>query len=355
MVYTTVTLAWPPRELWSNASQLANGAAPKNYIMKIKTLFAKICFLLCILFVGHAAHAQVATSPCTVISQNLHIGQFDMFTGGQVSVLQTFLVSSGYLFHVPTGFFGGLTYQAVVRFQGAYGIPMTGFVGPLTRAEIQALTCANPPVPPPNPTPVRIINTSPSAGPVGTMVTLTGFGFTADNTVYFAGGAIPHISGSPNSLTFTVPAYVGPYCPPGALCAQYIINVTPGAYTVSVGNENGRSNDASFTVTSGSSSNPLSINGIDGPNSIPIGTPGTWTVHVVASSGQYLHYTVTWGDNTPPPPAVLAAPAQGTTSTSVTLSHSYAQTGTYTPTFTVMDDNGQTATARVTVVVTPQY
>lgn len=37
---------------------------------------------------------------------------------------------------IQTGFFGPLTYAAVVKYQRANGIPATGFVGPLTRAAL---------------------------------------------------------------------------------------------------------------------------------------------------------------------------------------------------------------------------
>ena len=40
-----------------------------------------------------------------------------------------------------TGYFGSITNSAVKRFQAQYGIPQTGYVGPLTRAKLNELYC----------------------------------------------------------------------------------------------------------------------------------------------------------------------------------------------------------------------
>jgi len=40
-----------------------------------------------------------------------------------------------------TGYFGSITKSAVKRFQAQYGIPQTGYVGPLTRAKLNELYC----------------------------------------------------------------------------------------------------------------------------------------------------------------------------------------------------------------------
>jgi peptidoglycan hydrolase-like protein with peptidoglycan-binding domain len=52
-----------------------------------------------------------------------------------VAQLQTFLVAEGY--SIPdavTNYFGPETFAAVKAFQKANGLPVTGYVGPLTRA-----------------------------------------------------------------------------------------------------------------------------------------------------------------------------------------------------------------------------
>lgn len=103
---------------------------------------------------------------CTVLPFNMKVGATDAFFGGQVSKLQLFLIANGFLVvpaGVPLGFFGVLTQNAVIKFQIANNInPAVGFVGPVTRAMIQLLTCgvaANPVVPNNNPVvPVNPVN-----------------------------------------------------------------------------------------------------------------------------------------------------------------------------------------------------
>ncbi|BCX15944.1 MAG: hypothetical protein KatS3mg098_173 [Candidatus Parcubacteria bacterium] len=54
--------------------------------------------------------------------------------------LQTILVYEGLLDpQYVTGYFGNITFEAVKKFQAKYGIPQTGFVGPLTRAQLNKL------------------------------------------------------------------------------------------------------------------------------------------------------------------------------------------------------------------------
>lgn len=53
----------------------------------------------------------------------------------EVSELQDFLVTKGYM-NVSTGFFGLLTLNAVEKYQGDNDIPNTGYVGTLTRAQV---------------------------------------------------------------------------------------------------------------------------------------------------------------------------------------------------------------------------
>lgn len=129
-----------------------------------------------------------------------------------------------------------------------------------------------------------IYSIAPTAGPVGTTLSITGRGFTDDNMVHFGNGVIAHvpvsssiavacttdpscIPGIRQTLTITVPSSVGPYCAPGMMCPMYLQLVTPGTYGVSVENSNGTSGTANFTVTNGTAtSSTLAINSI---------TPGT--------------------------------------------------------------------------------
>ncbi len=56
-----------------------------------------------------------------------------------VTNMQNILKIHGYFDYNSTGFFGPLTLFAVRAFQKAYGLPTTGFCGPLTRAKLNAL------------------------------------------------------------------------------------------------------------------------------------------------------------------------------------------------------------------------
>lgn len=81
---------------------------------------------------------QGGNTSCKSLDTNLSLG----VSSSQVSCLQQFLKNqdaSIYPEGLVTGFFGNLTKNAVVRFQTKYQIPVTGFVGPLTRAKINQM------------------------------------------------------------------------------------------------------------------------------------------------------------------------------------------------------------------------
>src|SRR3989344_8888342 len=99
-------------------------------------------------------------STCIFLQNNLRYRSVDARTNGEVTILQDFLQSNSYLDSNPSGFFGLLTLKAVKKFQTASGIEPTGFVGPLTRAKIQLLTCGTPT----RPTQPSITVTSPGKG-----------------------------------------------------------------------------------------------------------------------------------------------------------------------------------------------
>ena len=97
---------------------------------------------------------------------------------------------------------------------------------------------------------LSITSLSPTSGPVGSTVTIYGTGFSSwGNTVRFGNGAITNVSSTGSSITFTVPAYLSPYCVNGVVCPMYAQVVTPGVYPVSVINASGNtSNVNTFTV-----------------------------------------------------------------------------------------------------------
>ena len=68
------------------------------------------------------------------IDTNLSFGS----RGQAVTDLQNLLISKGFLNTSASGGFYSLTRQAVVAYQTSLGLPATGFVGPMTRAKINA-------------------------------------------------------------------------------------------------------------------------------------------------------------------------------------------------------------------------
>lgn len=99
---------------------------------------------------------------------------------------------------------------------------------------------------------INLNTITPSSGPVGTVVTLRGSGFTAtDNHIKFQTGYIHGLSSSDGAtLSFVIPPSVD-LCAPGSdVCALGLPRITPGVYNVSVINAKGISNSLVFTVTS---------------------------------------------------------------------------------------------------------
>ncbi len=304
------------------------------------------------------AEAQVASvRSCVSLPYNLRYGQYD---SAAVSNLQAYLNAAGHMSYPSTGYFGPLTLQAVLRFQNASGIDATGFVGPITRARIAALTCGSDPVPP-SVSAVKVYGISPSAGPVGTVITITGTGFTNDNTVRIGAGAVVGVpslgvAGGLQTITIAIPSALGRYCPSGMYCIMLAELVSPGTYAVSVTNALGSSNAVDFIVTSSTpSGSSLSVEGIDAPSTLPLNTPGIWTVRVAHASGGTLHYSVLWGDEVPTAGYAIAAPQPSVTESSATFTHAYSRTGVFVPQFTVTDDFGRTVSVHASVLVTPIY
>ena len=97
-------------------------------------------------------------------------------------------------------------------------------------------------------------NLAPAVGRVGTLVALTGTGFTySGNTVHFGVGGMANLTSGNNGTTlyYTIPAYISPCDVLGQaqVCAQYIQQVTPGTYPVYVSNAAGQTATLYFTVT----------------------------------------------------------------------------------------------------------
>lgn len=75
----------------------------------------------------------VSAYPSVVFAQDLRFGS----SNNDVKRLQDALINENLLGNTSaTGYFGPLTLRAVVAYQGRHSLPMTGFVGPLTRAKL---------------------------------------------------------------------------------------------------------------------------------------------------------------------------------------------------------------------------
>ena len=88
--------------------------------------------------------ADANASECVSLKNNLRLRSRDASTNGEVTILQRFLQSGGYLSVEPDGNFGPLTLQAVIAFQVANGIsPANGYIGRNNRNIISSLTGCN--------------------------------------------------------------------------------------------------------------------------------------------------------------------------------------------------------------------
>jgi len=110
-----------------------------------KQIFSCLLLLSVLLPISAFAQADVDpnpnTSTCVSLQNSLRYQSRDVSTNGEVSTLQDFLQSKGYLNSEPTGYFGLLTVAAVKSFQSASGMGGDGYVGPPTRAKIKAVSC----------------------------------------------------------------------------------------------------------------------------------------------------------------------------------------------------------------------
>ena len=102
----------------------------------------KIIFLLLLLVTFNLVSAQSLTiTGCLELNSNIRQGMKDSLSSSNVYALQSFLKVNNYMVANPTGYFGVLTLKGVKAFQKANNINQTGFVGPITRAEIKKISC----------------------------------------------------------------------------------------------------------------------------------------------------------------------------------------------------------------------
>jgi len=301
---------------------------------------------------------QAAYDRCAVFNRDFGFGSRNRHDGDDISALQQYLGIS------PTGYFGSLTRAKLRAFQASRGISATGYFGPLTRQSIVTLMCGQQQ----DQAPV-ISSVSPSSGTVGSQATIAGSGFSnSQNYVLIdggtSGGAISSYDGA--NLTFTIPNSVGAPCnlfTSGMACPMYARLITPGTHTISVQTANGTSNSVQFTVTGPAcaygncgTNQPPVINGGNFPTTLTVNQTGTWTVNASDPENGSLNYSVNWGDNGQcnyPYTCGIASPSAAIQQAS-TFTHSFANPGTYTITFTVTDSAGLSAQTTTSVLVTSQ-
>ncbi|MEI6238201.1 MAG: peptidoglycan-binding domain-containing protein [bacterium] len=80
---------------------------------------------------------------CTALYSDLKLNSTNSSSGGEVTLLQNYLLEKGYLNTKPTGRFGEATQSAVIKLQKANNLPATGLVGSMTRALIKKSSCQN--------------------------------------------------------------------------------------------------------------------------------------------------------------------------------------------------------------------
>jgi hypothetical protein len=109
-------------------------------------------------------------------------------------------------------------------------------------------TTTTPPV-----TPTSTAALDPQSGPVGTIVTIHGSGFSADNTIEMndlvSGSMKDAASPDGKTLTFNIPANLGPNCKPTEACPQFLMLVMPNIYKISVVTNSATQDIGTFTVT----------------------------------------------------------------------------------------------------------
>ena len=98
-------------------------------------------FFFVFIFIVAGFKVVSAQSNCTILNNNLGYGSTNSNSGSQVTMLQNFLYSNGYLSVAPTGRYGDMTISAVKKFQTTQGISAIGVVGPATRAAVQKVSC----------------------------------------------------------------------------------------------------------------------------------------------------------------------------------------------------------------------
>lgn len=96
-----------------------------------------------LLFTNITYGEEITTTSLKFSCINLNTNLKQGMKSNEIILLQNLLKDKGYLNASATGFFGAQTFKAVKVFQKDNNINATGFIGPVTRAFINKLTCIN--------------------------------------------------------------------------------------------------------------------------------------------------------------------------------------------------------------------
>lgn len=156
---------------------------------------------------------------------------------------------------------------------------------------------------------------------------LTGSQFFFSSLVQFNGTTIDTTYISPTVLTATIPAAD---LKDSGTASLTVVNLTPGG---------GRSNAQTFVIR-----NVPPTASLLGPGQGVPGQPLTFTLSAVdvspADQAAGFRYTVDWGDGTPAAPDVQVIDATPNNGAGLSVSHIYAQTGTYPVELFATDQDG---------------
>lgn len=193
----------------------------------------------------------------------------------------------------------------------------------------------------PPPAPV-VSSFSPTSGPVGTVVTVSGSGFTGATSVTFNGVAGTNLSvASDSSLSVTVPssATTGPI----AVTTPNGTGTSSSSFTVSSGTPPPSAPViSSFSPTSGAVGTSVTVNGSGFTGATSVTFNGVAGTNLVVGSDAQLAVTVPSGATTGPI-AVTTPNGTGTSSSNFTVT-----TGGGSTTFTIVEHHSDAASGTVT-------
>lgn len=208
-------------------------------------------FILFLLVVPLANYA-FAGDFCYNWQTNLYYG---LRGDNDVMFLQTALKKEGvfpFLEDYITGNFFNLTLNSVKEFQKKYGIENTGFVGPLTRGQLNKIyNCGSVATT----TPIsktaapKITEIIPPSGEIGATITLKGSGFSSStNRLYIGYDVLENVKSENNEIKFV-------FSPP--IPEEVREHLFPLPFGFYVENENGTSNEGKFTFETAKTSASL--------------------------------------------------------------------------------------------------